>query len=80
MRVYFEALTGEELVPGIIAAVQTFGDRINFHPHLHLLVTEGGVDQDGTFQQIPHLDDGRLAEVFAREVLRLLGGDDPEGL
>jgi hypothetical protein len=35
-------------------------------------VTEGGVDQAGTFHRIPHLDDGRLADVFAREVLRLL--------
>jgi hypothetical protein len=54
------------------AAIQTFGDRINFHPHLHLLVTEGGVDRAGIFHRIPHLDDARLAEIFAREVLRLL--------
>jgi hypothetical protein len=42
LTVYFVALAGEPLVPGIIVAVQTFGDRINFHPHLHLLGTEGG--------------------------------------
>ena len=72
IKVDFEALTGEDRVPGIIAAVQTFGDRINFHPHLHLLMTEGGVDWAGTFHRIPRLDDGRLADVFAREVLRLL--------
>jgi len=28
-----------------VAAIQTFGDRINLHPHLHYLVTEGGVDE-----------------------------------
>jgi hypothetical protein len=55
-------LTGEELVPGIIVAVQTFGDRINFHPHLHLLLTEGGVDRAGIFHRLPRLDDARLAE------------------
>jgi hypothetical protein len=33
-------VTGEELVPGVIAAIQTFGDRINFHPHLHFLATD----------------------------------------
>ncbi|MDH4272539.1 MAG: transposase [Candidatus Aminicenantes bacterium] len=69
LTVYFEALTGEELVPGIIVAVQTFGDRINFHPHLHLLLTEGGVDEAGLFHKIPRIDDTRLAELFAREVL-----------
>jgi hypothetical protein len=72
LTVYLEALAGERLVPGIIVAVQTFGDRINFHPHLHLLVTEGGVDGAGIFHRIPRLDDARLAELFGREVLRLL--------
>jgi len=70
--VYLEALTGEDLVPGVIVAVQTFGERINFHPHLHLLVTEGGVERAGIFHRIAHLDDSRLAEIFAREVLALL--------
>jgi len=42
---YFEAVTGSELMPGVIAAIQTFGNRINLHPHLHFLVTEGGVDE-----------------------------------
>jgi len=48
---YFAAVTGRELRPGVIAAVQTFGTRINFHPHLHFLVTEGGVDQTGHILQ-----------------------------
>jgi ribosomal protein S27E len=66
---YFEVTNGSELMPGVIAAIQTFGNRINFHPHLHFLVTEGGVDEAGLFHKIPHIDDSRLAELFAREVL-----------
>src|SRR4030043_878395 len=42
---YFEIVAGSELMPGVIAAIQTFGARINFHPHLHFLVTEGGVER-----------------------------------
>ncbi len=72
LAVYLEALADEALVPGIIVAVQTFGDRINFHPHLHLLVTEGGIDRAGIFHRLPRLDDARLADIFAREVLALL--------
>jgi hypothetical protein len=68
----YKALTGETLVPGIVVAVQTFGDRISFHPHLHLLVTEGGVDRAGVFRRLPRLDDARLVEIFGREVLKLL--------
>ena len=30
---YFEVLAGSELMPGVIAAIQTFGNRINIHPH-----------------------------------------------
>jgi len=29
---YFEAVTGRKLVPGVIAGIQTFGNRINLHP------------------------------------------------
>jgi ribosomal protein S27E len=66
---YFEIVAQSELMPGVIAAIQTFGNRINFHPHLHFLITEGGVDEVGFFHKIPWIDDSRLAELFAREVL-----------
>jgi hypothetical protein len=38
------AAAGEEegFRPGVVAVVQTFGDRANFHPHVHALVTRGG--------------------------------------
>lgn len=61
LTVYFRALTDEALVPGVIVAVQTFDDRINFPPHLHLLVTGGGVDRAGIFHKLPRLDVVRLA-------------------
>jgi len=69
---YFEIVAGSELMPGVIAAIQTFGDRINLHPHLHFLVTEGGVDRGGLFYKIPRIDDLRLASLFGREVLAYL--------
>ena len=69
---YFEIMAESDVMPGVIAAVQTFGDRINLHPHLHFLVTEGGVDQAGVFHKIPRIDDLRLTELFACEVLGFL--------
>jgi len=69
---YFEIVTGSALIPGVIAVLQTFGDRINLHVHLHFLVTEGGVDEAGVFHRIPRIDDAMLEEIFAREVLKLL--------
>jgi hypothetical protein len=66
---YFEVLAGSELIPGVITAIQTFGNRINVHPRLHFLVTEGGVDKAGLFYEMPPIDDWRLAELFGWEVL-----------
>jgi hypothetical protein len=30
---YFQATTGAERRPGVVAVIQTFGDRINLHSH-----------------------------------------------
>jgi hypothetical protein len=38
---FFHTATDLELRPGVVAVIQTFGDRINFHPHVHVLITEG---------------------------------------
>jgi hypothetical protein len=54
---YFEVLAGSKLIPGVIAAIQTFGNRINVHPRLHFLVTEGAVNKAGLFYEIPPIDD-----------------------
>ncbi len=65
-------LTGErDLAVGIVACLQTHGSRANWHPHLHLLVTDGGFRPDGTFVTWPAHDTARLTEAFRRAVLRL---------
>ena len=69
---YFRAAMGRNLEPGIIVAIQTFGDRINFHPHAHCLVSEGGVDEAGAFPKVGFFDDGRIADIFAHQVLGFL--------
>jgi len=65
-------LTGErELAVGIVACLQTHGSRANWHPHLHLLVTDRGFRPDGPFVAWPARDPARLTEAFRRAVLRL---------
>jgi len=38
------AAAGEErgFRPGVVSMVQTFGERANYHPHVHALATRGG--------------------------------------
>jgi len=54
---YIKATTRRDITPGIIAVIQSFGKRINFHPHLHFLVTEGGVDKQGQFHKVSSFND-----------------------
>jgi CHAT domain-containing protein len=35
------ALRESDAVPGVVASIQTFGTLLNWHPHLHLVVTDG---------------------------------------
>ena len=69
------ATTGEaDLSVGIIACLQTHGSLANWHPHLHLVVTDGGFRPDGTFVRWPGWpghDTALLTEAFRRAVLRL---------
>jgi len=69
---YFRAIIGKEIVPGIIAVIQSFGSRMNFHPHLHFLVTEGGAAKDGCFHKVSSFNDALLAQFFTREIFSLL--------
>jgi hypothetical protein len=67
-----KAVTGRELTPGIIAVIQSFGSRINLHPHLHFLVSEGGSDRQERFHSVSRFNDDLLREIFTREVFSLL--------
>jgi len=76
LLIYFQATTGTELRPGVVACIQTFGDRINLHPHVHCLVSEGGEDEQGRFHHVQTFDDGLIAKFFSREVFALLLGEE----
>ena len=43
--------------PGVVSVVQTFGDRANFHPHLHARVTRGGWTSSWKWIPVPYVDE-----------------------
>jgi|GEM_PF-3451875 len=69
---YLKATTEKDITPGIIAVIQSFGSRINFHPHLHFLVTEGGTDKKEQFHKVSQFNGPLLCRFFIREVFLLL--------
>jgi hypothetical protein len=61
-----------DALPGMVAGIQTFGDLIHFHPHIHAIVTDGAFTPDGVFRQLPPIDRAALLRVWMRNVFDLL--------
>lgn len=69
-RFYARAKPGAR--PGLILFVQTFGDLVNFNPHIHVLAADGVFDGDGDFSVLPPIPRKLLEPWFRAEVLALL--------
>jgi hypothetical protein len=52
--------------------VQTFGDLVNFNPHVHALAADGVFEASGRFIPLPPVPEALLAARLRREVLGLL--------
>jgi hypothetical protein len=61
-----------ELTPGIVICVQTWGTFLNFNPHLHALVSEGGFSSSGAFHVMPRISLSRMEQLFRHRVLKML--------
>lgn len=58
--------------PGLVMVVQTFGDFLLWHPHVHVLVTAGVFARDGGLQLAPAGGWTELRELWRHVVLRRL--------
>lgn len=59
-------------VPAMVGAVQTFGDLIHWHPHIHAIVADGVFTESGYFVHIPDIWKHRAAEFWQERVFGLL--------
>ena len=46
----------DDLTPGMITGIQTHGEVLHWHPHLHVLVTCGAFTPTGEFLPLPAFD------------------------
>lgn len=59
LREYVRAAVGERaVVPGLIVCVQTFGTVAHWHPHSHVVMTDGAFRRDGHPDSDRALDGG----------------------
>ena len=54
--------------------LQTSGELLNFHPHVHVLLTDGGFAPEGTFRPLAWSHTQHVERLFRAEVLRMLLG------
>ena len=40
--------------PGIVSVLHTWGQKMNFHPHLHVMLSGGGLTPSGQFKETRH--------------------------
>ena len=70
--VYKLELDGDCGVPAMVGAVQTFGDLIHWHSHIHAIVPEGVFTDTGHFVHIPDIWRHRAADIWQERVFDLL--------
>jgi hypothetical protein len=64
---------GDEARPGVVVSIATAGDLVQWHPHVHLLTTEGGrTAAEDSWQPLPGWDATLLMRLFRERLLARL--------
>lgn len=70
VKEYFEKK--HKVIPGIIAGLHTFGSKLNFNPHVHMLVTMGGMKKNGEWKSYDYIPFEMLRKQWQTVVLKLI--------
>jgi hypothetical protein len=70
VKEYFEKK--HKVTPGVIAGLHTFGSRLNFNPHIHMLVTMGGMKANGEWKKYDFIPFEMLRKQWQTVVLKLI--------
>jgi len=63
---------GAELRPGLVVSLATAGDLLQWHPHLHLLTTDGSFASGDRLLPLPEWDAALLTSLFRERLLARL--------
>lgn len=58
----------ENLTPGFIMVLHTFGRDLKWNPHIHVLLTEGGMTDQGSYKKIKYINYEQLRKSFMKEL------------
>jgi hypothetical protein len=68
----------QDATAGIITVVHTFGRDLSFNPHVHVLMTEGGLDDDANWVDVSFIPYSRLRKQWQYYLLTELKKHLPE--
>lgn len=59
----------EDFTPGFIMVLHTFGRDLKWNPHIHCLISEGGLSDDGLWRNVHHFNYSFLRSAFRTALL-----------
>jgi hypothetical protein len=71
-QMFQEVASDPSAMPGAAISVQSYGDSLNLHPHIHSIAAGGVWTADGRFESIPALDPKQLMLLFRHHVMNNL--------
>lgn len=69
LRMFHQLNKSKNFVPGFICVLHTFGRPLEWNPHIHCLITEGGFSDDGFWRVVKHFDYSYLRKAFQTALL-----------
>lgn len=69
LRMFHEMNRSKNFVPGFICILHTFGRPLEWNPHIHCLITEGGFSDDGFWRVVKHFSYTLLRRSFQTALL-----------
>ena len=72
LRMFYDLNKSKNYVPGMICVLHTFGRSLQWNPHIHCLITEGGFSDDGFWRKVNYFSYIKLRKSFQTALLNEL--------
>ena len=71
-RMFLKDSKSEHFTPGFICVLHTFGRDLKWNPHIHCLISEGGLGNSGRWKSKPHFNYKYLRDAWQTALLSLM--------
>ena len=71
-RMFLKDSKAEHFTPGFICVLHTFGRDLKWNPHIHCLISEGGLGNSGRWKSKPHFNYKYLRDAWQTALLSLM--------